>query len=135
MPIITWTKEEFGTGVTEPDQQHQTLFNMLNTLNDTVASGNRAKTGEQLDALIDFVVKHFATEENLMQQHNYPDYAAHKAEHTKLVQTCADLQKKFHAGEAEITAETTTFVASWLKGHIPNIDKRYGPHLNSKGVS
>lgn len=135
MAIITWTKEAFGTGVTEPDHQHQILFDMLNSLNDTVASGNRGKTGEQLDALIDFVVKHFATEEKLMQQHSYPDYTAHKGEHDKLVQTCADLQKKFHAGAAEITAETTAFVADWLKGHIPNVDKRYGPFLNGKGVS
>lgn len=134
MPLITWTKEAFGTNVSEPDQQHQTLFDMLNTLNNTVSGGNRKTVGEQLDALIAFVAKHFEMEEKLMQQHSYPSYAGHKAEHDKLVQTCVDLQKKFHAGQAEITAETTAFVADWLKSHIPAIDKPYGPFFNGKGV-
>jgi hemerythrin len=135
MALITWTKEGFGTNVSEPDQQHQTLFDMLNALNDTVSGGDRQTIGQQLDGLIAFVAKHFETEENLMQQHGYPSYAGHKAEHDKLVQTCVDLQKKFHAGEAEITAETTAFVADWLKSHIPSIDKQYGPFFNEKGVN
>jgi hemerythrin len=135
MALITWTKESFGTNVSEPDQQHQTLFDMLNKLNDTVSGGDRKAVGEQLDGLIAFVAKHFEMEEKLMQQHSYPSYAGHKAEHDKLVQTCVDLQKKFHAGEAEITAETAAFVADWLKDHIPNIDKQYGPFFNEKGIN
>jgi hemerythrin len=36
--------------------------------------------------------------------------AGHKAEHDKLVATALDLQKKFHAGEVEITGETAAFL-------------------------
>jgi hemerythrin len=70
-----------------------------------------------------------------MQQHGYPEFAAHKAEHDKLVSTCADLQKKFHAGAAEVTGETTGFVKDWLVKHIPAIDKNYGPFFSQKGVT
>lgn len=135
MALLTWTAEQFGTNVSEADQQHQTLFNMLNELHETVSSGERGAIGNQLDALIDYVVMHFQTEEKLMQANGYPNYAAHKAEHDKLVSTCADLQKKFHAGDADVTEETTTFVKDWLVNHIPKIDKDYGPFLNEKGVS
>lgn len=131
MALITWTQEAFGTNVAIADEQHQKLFNMLNDLHETAASGDRGAIGKQLDGLIDFVVMHFQTEEKLMQEKGYADFAAHKVEHDKLVATCADLQKKFHAGSADITQETTSFVKDWLCNHIPNVDKHYGPCLNS----
>jgi len=56
-------------------------------------------------------------------------------EHDKLVATCADLQQKFHAGEAEVTADTTQFVKDWLDNHIPKVDKDYGPFFNERGIS
>ncbi len=135
MSLLTWTKEQFGTQITKADEEHQTIFSMVNQLVDYVTHGDRQAVGRQLDALIDFVVKHFKMEEDLMQANGYPDYTAHKAEHDKLVNTCADVQKKFHAGQLEITADTTNFVKDWLCSHIPAIDMRYGPFLNGKGVA
>ncbi|BCX89390.1 hemerythrin [Methylomarinovum tepidoasis] len=135
MAIITWTAEQFGTNVGIADQQHQQIFDLLNSLDDAVKAGDRDATGKYLDELINVVVEHFKTEEDLMQQHGYPDYAAHKEAHDKLVATCADLQKKFHAGEADVTSDVTAFVKDWLTAHIPNIDKPYGPFLNEKGVN
>jgi hemerythrin len=134
MALISWTKEAFGTNVGIADEQHREIFAQLNGLSDAVAAGNRADVGKKLDALIDYVVMHFRAEEELMKKHGYPELAGHKAEHDKLVNTCADLQKKFHAGSAEVTAETAVFVKDWLVKHIPGVDKHYGPFLNSKGV-
>jgi hemerythrin len=135
MALITWTKDAFGTNVGVADDQHQVLFSMLNGLHDAVAGGNRSTVGVKLDELIDYVVMHFKTEEDLMRKHGYPDFAAHKAEHDKLVATCADVRTKFHAGELDITADTTAFVKDWLVSHIPKVDKHYGPFLGSKGVA
>lgn len=134
MTLITWTAEEFGTNVGVADDQHQHIFALLNRLDDSVKGGNREATASTLDELINVVVEHFKTEEDLMQQHGYPQFQAHKNEHDKLVATCADLQKKFHAGEADVTSETTQFVKDWLVNHIPKIDRDYGPFLNEKGV-
>jgi len=135
MAFLTWTKEAFGTNISVADEQHRELFNLVNGLHDAVSAGDRTNVGKRLDALIDYVVLHFKTEEELLKKHGYPDFAAHKAEHDKLVSTCAELQKKFRAGAAEITAETTGFVKDWLVKHIPAVDKNYGPFLGGKGVS
>jgi hemerythrin len=135
MALITWSKETLGTNVSIADEQHKILFDMLNALDDSVAGGNRQAVGQKLDTLVNFVVEHFAEEEKLMQTNGYPDYPAHKAEHEKLLDTCGGVHKKFHAGETEITRETTTFVKDWLLSHIPKIDASYGPFLNSKGIS
>ena len=131
MALITWTAEKYGTKVGVCDDQHKTLFGLLNDLHEVAAGGDRKAIGTKLDALISFVVEHFKTEEKMMQEKNYSGFAAHKAEHDKLVATCADLQTKFHAGQAEVNQETTAFVKSWLDSHIPNIDMPYGPALNS----
>jgi hemerythrin len=132
MALITWTKEQYGTNVNVCDDEHKTLFDKLNKLYDLATSGAaRAAVGAQLDDLISYVAEHFATEERLMQSKNYSGYAAHKAEHDKLVATCVDLQAKFHKGEAEVTAETGAFVKGWLDSHIPKFDMPYEPSLNS----
>jgi hemerythrin len=135
MSLINWTKEQFATNVAVHDQEHQEIFRLLNALGDAVGAGDRGKVGERLDALIAYVAQHFAAEEANFAKFGYPATAAHKAEHDKLVATCLDLQKKFHAGEAEITGDTAAFVVGWLTNHIPNIDKLYGPFLNEKGVA
>ncbi len=132
MALITWTKEQYGTDVAVCDDEHKILFGKLNKLYDLATGGaDRSAVGNQLDDLISYVAEHFATEERLMQEKKYSGYAAHKAEHDKLVGTCVDLQQKFHKGEAEVTAETGAFVKGWLDSHIPKFDMPYEPTLNS----
>lgn len=135
MSLITWTKEQFGTNVSKHDQEHQTIFGMLNALHTAVAAGDRKTVGAQLDALIAFVAEHFASEEDNMTRHGFASVSAHKAAHDELVARCVDLQEKFHAGQAEITPQVTAFVRDWLLNHVPNVDRQYGPFLNAKGVA
>ncbi|MEW5788679.1 MAG: bacteriohemerythrin [Pseudomonadota bacterium] len=135
MSLLTWTKEQFATNISQHDREHQTIFDMVNKLHESAGGTDRSAIGKQLDALIAYVAEHFGAEESNMIKSDYADYPQHKQEHDKLVQTCLDLQKAFHAGEAEINRETTTFVADWLVNHIPNIDRRYGPAMNGAGIA
>ena len=134
MSLMTWTKEQFATNVTQHDQEHQTIFDMVNKLHESAGGADRSAIGKQLDALIAYVAEHFGAEEKNMIKCSYADYPQHKLEHDKLVQTCVDLQQQFHAGKAEITRDTTAFVADWLVNHIPNIDRRYSPVMNGAGI-
>ena len=132
MALITWTAEQFGTNVGFADEEHKELFGKLNKLYDLATGGAaRSAVGAQLDDLIAFVVGHFAHEEREMQYKNFAAYDAHKAEHEALIGICADLQKKFHAGEAEVTEEVGQLVKGWLDNHIPKFDKAYASALNS----
>ncbi len=132
MALITWTAAEYGTNVSFADEEHQTLFDKLNSVYDLATSGaDRAAVGAHLDDLIAYVVEHFAHEEREMQAKGYADYEAHKAQHDALVGICAGLQTKFHAGEAEVTEEVGQMVKGWLDSHIPNFDMAYAEALNS----
>ncbi|PPD49591.1 MAG: bacteriohemerythrin [Methylobacter sp.] len=131
MSLITWTAEQFGTNVGFADEEHKVLFDKLNKLYDLAIGGAaRSAIGAQLDDLIAYVVEHFAHEEREMQAKGFHDYPAHKAEHVALIGICADLQKKFHAGEAEVTEEVGQLVKGWLDNHIPKFDKAYSNALN-----
>ncbi|MGZ4958931.1 MAG: bacteriohemerythrin [Methylomonas sp.] len=131
MALITWTAAQFGTNVGFADQEHQTLFGLLNKLYDEATGGApRATVGASLDALIAYVVDHFAHEEREMVAKGFGGYERHKAEHEALIGICADLQKKFHAGQAEVTEEVGQLVKSWLDSHIPTFDKAYAEVLS-----
>lgn len=126
MALITWTAEQYGTDVGFADQEHKVLFDLLNKLYDEATSGAARETiGSSLDALIAYVVEHFAHEEREMQAKGFGGYARHKEEHDALVGICADLQKKFHAGQADVTDEVGQMVKGWLDSHIPTYDKAY----------
>ncbi len=132
MALITWTAEQFATKVDFADDEHKVLFDLLNKLYDEATGGaERSQIGASLDALIAYVVDHFAHEEKEMQAKGYAGYERHKEEHDALVGICADLQKKFHAGEAEVTEEVGQMVKGWLDSHIPNFDFAYADALNS----
>ena len=131
MALITWTAEQYGTDVGFADQEHKVLFDLLNKLYDEATSGAARETiGASLDALIAYVVEHFAHEEREMQAKGFGGYARHKEEHDALVGICADLQKKFHAGQADVTDEVGQMVKGWLDSHIPTYDKAYASALN-----
>lgn len=128
---MEWAEEKYGTTVVVCDDQHKELFNRVNALNDAVSNGGRTDIGTRLDNLIEYVVEHFETEERLMEERGYDGLDAHRVEHKQLVDTCIDLQQKFHAGETDIEDATMMFIKNWLDHHIPVIDKSYGPTLNS----
>ncbi|MFZ2169681.1 MAG: bacteriohemerythrin [Methylococcaceae bacterium] len=132
MALITWTASQFGTNVPFADEEHQILFGKLNKLYDSATGGAaRSEIGDQLDDLIAYVVGHFAHEEKEMQAKGYDGYERHKVEHEKLTAVCADLQTKFHAGEADVTEEVGQMVKGWLDNHIPTFDMAYADALNS----
>ena len=131
MSLINWTPEEFGTSVSQHDEEHKHLFGLLNSLHASVAKGERGTIGKALDGLIAFVAEHFSSEEENMRKANYAALDQYRQEHEKLVKTCVNLQQQFRAGQAEITEETTAFLRDWLKQHIPQVDRKYGPTLSA----
>ena len=132
MALITWTASEYATNVGFADDEHKVLFDKLNKLYDLATSGAaRSAIGAQLDDLISAVVAHFAHEEKEMQAKGYTGYERHKAEHVALLGIGGDLQKKFHAGEADVNEEVGQLLKGWLANHIPNFDMPYADVLNS----
>lgn len=135
MPIIIWSSD-LSVNVAEMDRQHKKLIDLINELFDAMSSGKgKDVIGKILDSLMEYTKTHFASEERMMQIHNYPEQSAQQSEHTKLTKQVMELQGKFKGGSVSITLETMNFLKDWLQNHILQNDKKYGPYLNSRGVS
>jgi hemerythrin-like metal-binding protein len=85
--------------------------------------------------LINYTKEHFSSEEELMQQHNYPGYLAHKAEHDRLVKEAGALMEKHQSGAMSLSIETSTFLKKWLTNHILVVDKKYSSFFLDKKIN
>ena len=134
MALITWNNM-LSTGVTEQDNPHKKLIDLINQLNDAMQAGKGSEVlGKVLAELVNYTVFHFGYEEKLMAQHKYEDTPAHKAEHSKFVQTAGDFKKKFDSGTAVVSVEIMNFLRDWLTSHIMKTDKKLGQSLVKLGV-
>ena len=81
MSELSW-KNEYSVNVKVLDEQHRQLFEIINLLNKIIYNEQDAsQLAEVFARLREYVTVHFATEEQLMLQHGYPDYEEQKAEH------------------------------------------------------
>ena len=133
--LMQWSSN-FSVNIRQFDDQHKRLVEMVNQLNDAINTGKgHAVLKSIFDTLIQYTATHFAEEERLMAQHNYPDLGKHKKVHEELKKTALDLQKKFHNNSSALSTDVLKFLKDWLINHIQGLDKGYGTYLNGKGVS
>jgi len=133
--MFEWN-DRFSTGIGSIDAQHQKLFAIGADLHAAMKGGQgKARMGSILARLQQYTAAHFAYEERLLQGHEYPDLAAHKALHDELLRRVSQFYEDFQRGEIGITLRLLTFVDDWLKQHVGNVDQRYAPLLTSKRVA
>lgn len=123
--------KELETGNRIIDNEHRELLNAVNALLDACGEGKgRARMGETVKFLNDYVDRHFAHEEQLQKQSGYPGYEAHHAFHEKYKQILREITAGM-SGEASIAdlAKLNGHV-SLLVSHIRTEDKKLGAFLN-----
>lgn len=131
MPVIQWN-DEFKTGHLTVDNQHIELFSMVNDLHESILSGQgKQKTNEILDALANYVIKHFAAEEDLMKSAKYPEYDNHKAIHDSLARQAAEIIEGFKTGKIVLSLTLSRFLGDWIKNHIKIEDKKMITFVNA----
>jgi len=132
MSILEWN-ENFSVTVKELDDQHKKLVTILNLLHDAMKKGEgKSKLNSTLDELVSYTKFHFAHEEKLMQQYNYPAYAAHKKEHEDLIHKVVDYLSQLDSGKTVLPSQIIQFLKEWIVNHIGQSDKKYGPFFNEK---
>lgn len=134
MAFFIWDNS-YSVGVSELDNQHKGLVNILNELFEAMQE-NRSKEvlGGIISRLVTYTKTHFSTEERYMQTYSYPELAAQKREHALLTDQVIKFKNDFDSGKVALTVQLTSFLKNWLVQHIQGSDKKYGPFLNAKGV-
>lgn len=136
MSMIEWS-HEYSVGIPSIDNQHKRLIELINQLNQAMAEGESASiVADILQGLTDYTRYHFAYEEELFNQHSYPQTEQHLKEHANLI----DRVEQFHYEFAQdpggsISLELMQFLTNWLVSHIQGSDREYAGYLLEKGVS
>jgi hemerythrin-like metal-binding protein len=132
--VVRWN-DRMSVHVRLFDDQHKKLVIMIQQLNDAMRNGEGQKViGDILAGLAEYTVSHFAQEEKFMQQHNYPDYPAHKQIHEALLKQVGETIVAFENGRA-VPAEIMAFLSDWLLNHIMKVDRKYGEFAQKKGIA
>jgi hemerythrin len=129
-----WT-EKYSVNITALDNEHKRLFAIINELNQALANGEgKAATDSVLRKLVDYAKAHFAAEESLLAEYEFPETASHRAEHDKFTQSIAKFREDYRAGKPGVPVSLMLFLQDWLKEHILVNDKAYTSFLNARGV-
>ncbi|WP_260291278.1 bacteriohemerythrin [Sedimenticola hydrogenitrophicus] len=132
---MVW-KEAYSVGVAALDEDHKKLIDLLNQFQ-TAYEYHTSDAFERraLNELIDYTKYHFQREEQLMEEHGYPDLERHKEKHQEMIaevdRFVADYEIRGHAALADVAH----YLMGWLITHINGTDKHYGPFLNRQGVN
>lgn len=136
MQTPQWSKE-YETGFPVIDQQHQEMFGLVGELQQAMVKPNQeAEIKSLIEQLLQDTVNHFALEEGLMLEHDYPSYEEHKQIHDRLTRK---IQKVLHSIETEkdtsiINTELSHFLHQWLVHHIQGQDQKMIQFFREKNI-
>jgi len=113
------------------DEHHHSLFKLVDKLSEAIFEKKEKEViGEILSSLVNYTKMHFAAEEQLMRQANYPGIAQHKEAHDRLIAQVQELQRRHSEGDSAVTAEISKFLMTdWLVNHILGMDELYAPYF------
>jgi hemerythrin len=131
MEWIRWD-HVLATGHAILDTDHQRLVELFNRLA-AVVKGRKGKAAcvELLDNIIHHAQVHFAFEEQLMSEQNYPNADLHAAEHCQLTKQAIRYMVKFQTGCAGSHIPLIHFPEDWLTRHILTADKELAEFLST----
>jgi len=117
------------------DDQHGILMDAMNELRlAAVRGGSREQISLLLDQLIEFTRMHFASEERLMEQTDFPGLLQHRTHHHRLLAEGLQLAHRFQYGESVEIGALLCFLRTSYLGHIADQDQEYGPWFNNQGI-
>src|SRR5947209_1947922 len=92
--VFRWS-EMYSVNIAALDRQHQELFESINELEVALRAGEGDRSVEEVLAkLVNYAAAHFAAEESLMEQHGFPGFSSHRAQHEMFRNKLGDLLAK-----------------------------------------
>jgi len=114
------------------DSQHKQLIDAVNKLLQACRAGTGKEELEQtLDFLLAYTERHFADEEALQKEYDYPDYLRHRRTHEEFKLTIQALaeQLRQEGPTVSLVAEVYSCMGDWLISHIKGDDFRLAAYI------
>ncbi|MCR4287523.1 MAG: bacteriohemerythrin, partial [Deltaproteobacteria bacterium] len=131
---IEWSSR-LETGVAWQDRQHKEIFRRINGLLDAMNDGFGKEEVSRLFTYLDeYIVVHFAEEEQAMNRYGYPGLISHLAEHMAFIETVCALKQECSAGiTTGSVIKVKRAVVDWLANHIAGADHALGRFMMEAG--
>ena len=130
---MRWEKN-FETGNALIDGQHKKLFQLAQQILDIDGFASRKEKVEKaINFLLNYALRHFETEEKIMLDSDYPEYASHKAIHADFIKEVIQFANRFNEeGDTDSISDTIDgFLLDWIKNHIMCCDKAMAQHYKN----
>lgn len=126
---LRW-KDAFKMGSPELDQEHQALFNLANTLLDTVLLRRKQPQVFEAayEALLVDTAAHFAHEETILRGLGFANLTHHAQQHQVLLSRARALHQQMHDAPEKTGAEgelTKFLVSELVAGHLLKADREF----------
>ena len=116
--------------VPELDEDHARLLISVDALLDAVASRDPAAVRSALRELRTETEAHFAREETLMRQAQYPALTAHCAKHQRLLRELTTLRVALEtSGTLRVPLAPVSYIRRWFAAHIAADDRQLAAYL------
>ncbi|MEY4616662.1 MAG: hypothetical protein RJB66_1622 [Pseudomonadota bacterium] len=127
--LFTWDSKRYELKVTEMDNEHKKLIEIMNDLYDkNKKNAPKPDLLTSINELCDFVVLHFQHEETHLEKIRFPGLANHKGIHQRLLSQLRQHKADFESSESNrINEKFFEFLSLWLAAHIQHIDMQYSP--------
>ena len=137
MSKIEWD-ESLSVGVDLIDEQHKMLIQKLSDLSSAFRMGEEQnKIIKTLEFMFDYTDFHFSSEENVMEENDYPGLEEQKKQHEEFKVTLNNILEDYReeGTTPEIATSINVFLLNWLIKHIMGTDSKLGKFLTEKGLA
>lgn len=133
-PYIVW-REEFEVHVASIDEQHRTIFKMLNQLFEARQEGKGSQALRKFfEESMDYAMDHFSHEEAILAQHNYPGLPQQRREHRGFIEKIDGFKAALESDPEAAFLKVFDYLNTWWLDHVQGEDKKYSAFLNERGV-
>jgi len=127
--MIEW-KDEYRTGLSSVDYEHEILINSINILCGLAAVDDNDEAAVALNRIFTLVEVHFVLEEKIMRDRNYSGYTDHKHDHDLLLDAITKIMDEVKDGDpAIIMPRLAKSAAEWFDNHLVTHDRAMYSHL------
>lgn len=124
--------EKFSVGHERIDFEHRIFLGLIRELSLQVEKGTPAerirRTLREVYKYADF---HFLSEENIMADVDFPQFAEHQHHHQRLLAELRDAS--IRCGDGEYADEIVEFLFQWFALHTTQEDRRIAEHMRAAG--
>ena len=127
---IQW-KDAYLVGDHLIDFDHQMLINVSNELFNEIENGTGHEVIEKtIHCLNDYIDRHFAHEEAMFLDTDYPDADEHIKTHREIEKIFRGIETAYNKDPHSLDpGDMLNFINRWLVRHILKVDREYIPYM------